>query len=201
MKSNLRNNLTLIFMTLGIMSIYCQKRDTIFYSNRNIRSIEIQKDKEKVLEKFNSETGENLLINDKFHYEYFDSIMQMRRVLDVVNYKIEQEFWISDNDTIYNLAKFEPDFDKKITRFFTYISNNLVYPTEALNKQIEGKVMVSFIVDKNGMIKQIQPLTNIGYGLEAASIELLKKYKKWGILYLNSRPINCFFRLPITYRL
>lgn len=89
-----------MFMTLGIMSIYCQKRDTIFYSNRNIRSIEIQKDKEKVLEKFNSETGENLLINDKFHYEYFDSIMQMRRVLDVVNYKIEQEFWISDNDTV-----------------------------------------------------------------------------------------------------
>ncbi len=201
MRSNLKNNLILIFVILGIGSIYCQKRDTVFYSNKNIRSIEIHIDKDKVLEEFNSETGENLLINNKFHYEYFDSIMQMHRVLDVENKMIAQEFWISNNDTIYNLAKFEPDFDKKITKFFTYVYNNLVYPSEALDKKVEGKVMVSFIVDKNGIIQQIQSLTNIGYGLEAASIELLKKYKKWGILYLNSKPINCFFRLPITYHL
>jgi hypothetical protein len=201
MKSNLRNNMTFILLTLGILSIYCQKRDTIFYANKNIRSVEIQKNGEKVLEEFYSETGQNLLINNKFHYEYFDSIMQMPRMLDVENNKITQEFWTSNSDTIYNLAKFEPDFDKRITKFFRYISNNLVYPSEALEKHIEGKVKVSFIVDKNGMIKKIQPLTNIGYGLEIAAIELLNKYKKWGVLYLNSKPINCFFRLPIAYRL
>lgn len=201
MKLNIKNSFILIFMTIGIMYSYCQKRDTIFYTNKNIRSIEIQKDGEKILQDFYSEKGENLLIKNSFHYEYFDSIMQMSRILDVDNKKIIQEFWISNTDTIYNLARFEPDFDKKITKFLKYVSNNLVYPTEALEKHIEGKVMICFIVDKNGMIKQVQPLTNIGYGLEITSIELLNKYKKWGILYLNSKPINCFFRFPITFRL
>jgi len=61
--------------------------------------------------------------------------------------------------------------------------------------------MIGFIVDKTGMITQIKPLTNIGFGLENASIDLLKKYKKWGVLYLNSKPISCYFTLPFTYRL
>jgi len=199
MKTILKNNLTLIFMTLGIVSGYCQKRDTIFYMNKNIRSVEIKKGSEKVLEKFYSEKGENLLINDKFHYEYFDSIMKMPRILDVENNKITQEFWTTNTDTIYNLAKFDPDFDKKVMKFFRYISNNVVYPKEAFEKHIEGVVMVSFIVDKTGMITQIKPLTNLGYGLETASMDLISKYKKWGILYLKSKPINCFFQLPITY--
>jgi len=201
MKMNLKNSLILIFMTIGIMSSFCQKPDTTFYAEKKIRSIQYQKDGEVRLLKFFSENGENLLTDNKFHYENFDLNMGMSRIVDVANNKIVQEYWVSGVDTIYNNAKFEPDFDKKIEKFFRYISNNTVYPSEALEKQIQGKVVISFIVDKTGMITQIKPLTNIGFGLENESIELLKKYKKWGVLYLNSRPINCYFTLPFTYRL
>jgi len=187
-------------MTIGIMTSYCQKRDTTFYSDNKIRSVQYHKDDEVILVNFFSEKGENLL-NKDFHYENFDSNMGMLRIVDVVDNKISQEYWVSSVDTIYNYAKFEPDFDKKSAKFFRYLRNNIYYPNEAFGESIQGIVRLSFVVDKTGMITQIKPLTNIGFGLENASIELLEKYRNWGIIYLNSKPINCYFTIPVTFRL
>ncbi len=201
MNLNLKNCLVVIFMSMGIMSAYCQKSDTTYYSNKKIRSIEVEKNGEMVLKKFVSELGEDLLAKQDFDYTYFDSLMGMTRIVEIKNNSVNREFWISNQDTIYNRAKFEPDFDVKVAKFYKYVSRKLTYPTDAFEKDIQGKVMISFIVDKDGLIKQIEPLTNLGYGLENASIELINKYKNWGILYLNARPIEVYFRLPIMYHL
>lgn len=201
MNLKLKTILILLLITIGTISGYSQKQDTILYSNGNIRSIEIKKDNDKILLEFFSEKGENLLTKTNFQYEYFDSVMLMSRAIVIEDKKIIQEIWYLNGDTIYNRTKFEPEFDAKVKKFFTYVSNNLVYPKEALNNEIEAKVMISFIVDRNGIIQQVKPLTNIGYDLEKSSIELINKYKVWGVLYLNSKPISCFFRLPISYRL
>ncbi len=201
MNLNLKISLVVILMTMGIMSAYCQKCDTTFYSNNKIRSIEVEKNGEMVLKKFVSELGADLLTKQDFDYKYFDSLMGMNRIVDIKDNQVNREYWVSDQDTIYNRAKFEPDFDLKVSKFYKYVSRKLTYPTDALEKGIQGKVMISFIVGKDGLIKQINPLTNLGHGLETASIELINKYKNWGILYLDGKPIEVYFRLPIMYHL
>lgn len=201
MKINNKFYFLFFFILIGINSTFSQKNDTVFYSNKNIRSVEVGKNQEKVLLNFFSEKGENLLLQNSFHYEYFDSLMLMKRVVDVENKKITQEFWVSNNDTIYNNAKFGPDFDDLVIKFYKYVYEHLDYPREAINEKIEGKVIISFIVDKEGRITQIKPLTTIGFGLEDNAIKLINRYKKWGRIYLNYVPISCYFRLPISYRL
>jgi len=201
MKFNIKNSIVLVFMTMEVMSAYCQKCDTTFYNNKEIRSIEVEKNGKMVLQKFVSELGVDLLTKQNFNYKYFDDLLGMTRIVDIENNSITQEYWVSGIDNIYNRAEFEPDFDLKVAKFYKYVSKNLAYPTEAFEKDVQGKVMISFIVAKDGLIERVKPITNIGYGLENAAIELINKYKNWGILYLDGKPIECYFRLPITFRL
>jgi uncharacterized protein YjhX (UPF0386 family) len=190
-----------LFMILGTLTILGQKRDTTFFADNRIRSIEMDQQGIKVLTVFNSLDGDNLLGKGDFIYSYFDSTMNMSRVVDIKAGRISREFWTSNNDTIYNTADFDKKFNKQITAFINYIYNNQSYSKEALEKRIEGNVKISFIVDKNGEITRIKPLTNVGSGLEDVSIQLISKYKKWGIITIDKVPVSCYFRFPISYRL
>jgi len=187
-------------MILGTLTILGQKRDTTFYADNKIRSIEMDQHGKKVLTLFNSLDGDNLLSKGNFNYSYFDSTMNMSRVVDVNSGRISREFWISNNDTIYNTADFDKKLNKQISTFTNYIFSNLSYSKEAKEKRIEGNVKISFIVDKKGYITQIKPLTNVGFGLEDVSIKLISTYKKWGIITINKVPVSCYFRFPIYYR-
>lgn len=188
-------------MLLGTLTAIGQKRDTTFFANNKIRSIEEDQQGIKVLTVFNSLEGENLLVEGDFVYSYFDNSMNMNRFVDVKTDRISKEYWVSNNDTIYNSADFDKKFKKQISAFLNYIYANQSYSNEALDNRIEGLVKISFIVDKNGEITQIKPLTNIGFGLEDISINLISRYKKWGIITINKLPVSCYFRFPIKYKL
>lgn len=190
-----------LLMLLGTLTAIGQKRDTTFFANNKIRSIEEDQQGIKVLTVFNSLEGENLLVEGDFVYSYFDNSMNMNRFVDVKTDRISKEYWVSNNDTIYNSADFDKKFKKQISAFLNYIYANQSYSNEALDNRIEGLVKISFIVDKNGEITQIKPLTNIGFGLEDISINLISRYKKWGIITINKLPVSCYFRFPIKYKL
>jgi len=152
-----------------------------------------------MLVSFLSIQGENLLVNDNFKYSYFDSIMGSIKVVLVENKSINQEYWISGNDTIYDKAKFDPIVDTQVNKFMNYISNHLVYPTYAQSKGVTGKVYVSFVVIKTGDITQLKALTKLGYELEDTALNLVSKYGKWGFVKLNKETVNCYFKLPVNF--
>lgn len=185
----------LFFVTI----VNCQKVDTTFYDNGKIRSIEIKKKKKMLLREFYSETGEDLMEKMSFDYSYFDKQMDMNRYVLVENGYIEKEYWYNDKDTLYNRAKFDPSLDLLINRFLEYVSYHLKFPEEALNNNIEGKVIISFIVNKKGKIIFIRPITKIGYGLEYNASKMIETYSNWGVVYLEGKPINCYFRFPVNY--
>lgn len=191
---------TLLFLSIGVTNAFCQKSDTTYFENRKVRSIEVKQNETKVLTKFFSEDGENLLLKGTFKYSYFDSYMNLERIVEVEKCIITREYWINKQDTIFNRAKFADNMNEQVNTFYRYISRKLKYPNEAFDKKIEGDVMVSFIVDKTGEITQIKPLTEIGYGLETSAVELIMKYKKWGKIIVDNNPVNCYLRLPVRYK-
>lgn len=201
MNLNTKAILPLLMLTLGINIANGQKLYPVYYSNGNIRSIEKDVDGKRKLVEFRSEKQEDLLTQPNFHFEYFDSIMQMARVLDIENFKIVLDYWHSNNDTIFNEIQFEPKFDRQSANFMSEIYKNLVYPQEAVNVFYEGTIKLGFIVNKKGEIKNVKALTELGFGLEKAGIELLNKIKDFGIITIKSKPINCYLTLPIDFRL
>jgi len=199
MYSNLANKIFFILFVLIPAICFSQKNDTVFYGKNTIRSIELQNENDKILLSFSTINGDNLLTQDSFKYSYFDSIMGSMKVVLVENKSISQEYWISGIDTIYSRAKFDSVVDQQVNRFVNSISKNLVYPDIALIKGINGKVCVSFVVNKMGDITNLKKLTKIGYKIEETVLDSIEKYGKWGLVKLNNETVNFYFKWPINF--
>ena len=61
-------------------------------------------------------------------------------------------------------------------------------------------VIMQFVVDIDGNVSDIKPLTNIGFGLEQEAIRVLKKATKWKPTIQNGRPVKAYRQQPITFQ-
>ena len=85
-----------------------------------------------------------------------------------------------------------------------YISTNLVYPKQARRKNIEGRVIVQFIVNTDGTIDSARAVNKkvLGYGLEEAAVDLIKHMPKWQKSgRQNGKLVKVFYSQPILFKL
>lgn len=89
-------------------------------------------------------------------------------------------------------------------KFISYINSNLVYPDDLLNRDINDKVIVKFIIQKNGFISNIEILKDIegGFGAEVKRIisNLNRKNVRWIPGKNKGKPENVFIILPVYFR-
>ncbi len=85
-----------------------------------------------------------------------------------------------------------------------YISTNLVYPKQARRKNIEGRVVVHFIVNTDGTIDSAHAINKkvLGYGLEEAAVDLIKNMPRWQKPgRQNGKLVKVFYSQPIIFKL
>ncbi len=63
--------------------------------------------------------------------------------------------------------------------FNNYIAENLKYPDQALENNIEGRVTVEFTVQPSGQISDFKIVKGLGYGCDEEAIRLIKQGPKW----------------------
>ncbi len=61
-------------------------------------------------------------------------------------------------------------------------------------------VIVQFVVDKDGNVSDIKPLTNVGYGMEEEAVRVLKRATKWEPAINGGYPVKAYHRQPITFQ-
>ena len=61
------------------------------------------------------------------------------------------------------------------------------------------KVVVRFIVNKDGSISDVQAETNHGYGMDSAAVALIKKGPKWEPAIQNGNIVTAYRKQPITF--
>ena len=91
------------------------------------------------------------------------------------------------------------------TEMIKYISNNLKYPSEARKNGVEGKVVVQFIVDKDGSIDDISLLRDIGSGCGEEAVRVVenmnKLSKRWAPGKQKGNNVRVKFTLPFSFKL
>jgi len=88
-----------------------------------------------------------------------------------------------------------------MTAFYGHIAQNLNYPKQARKEKIEGRVMLKFIVDSDGSIKDVQVLQGIGGGCDEEAVRVVSSSPKWKPGTLRGVPVPQEIRLPIQFRL
>lgn len=72
-----------------------------------------------------------------------------------------------------------PQFPGGEDSLYSFIYSNLRYPQEAIDNGIEGRVYITFVVEKDGSITGIKILRDIGYGCGEEAVRVLKMMPKW----------------------
>jgi protein TonB len=60
-------------------------------------------------------------------------------------------------------------------------------------------VVIQFIVDKNGSVTQLTPITHFGYGMEEEVMRVIQKSPKWRPAMQNGKPVKAYRKQPITF--
>lgn len=103
----------------------------------------------------------------------------------------------SEDNSVYNSAGIEvkPEFSGGMSKFYNYISKNYISPNVP---GLKGKVIVSFVIEKDGSITDIKVLRDIGYGSGEEAVRVLKNCPKWTPAEQNGKKVRCQYMLPLS---
>jgi len=94
-----------------------------------------------------------------------------------------------------------PEFYGGMKGWGEYLQSALKYPDEARKNKITGRVILSFIVLKNGSITDIKVLRGIGGGADEEAVRVVKESPKWKPGILKGEPVNVAYTMPIFFQL
>ncbi len=82
-----------------------------------------------------------------------------------------------------------------------YIYKNLKYPAIAREISVEGTVILSFVIDKNGKLHELEIIRDIGGGCGAAAAKVIKGLDHWVAGKHNRQAVNVKYTIPIKFKL
>lgn len=108
---------------------------------------------------------------------------------------------IEEDNTPFTTVEVQPTFMGGNSEMYKFLGKNLKYPTAAQRANIQGKVFLSFIVEKDGSITDIETMKGIGFGCDEEAMRVVKLMPKWIAGKQNGRNVRVKFTIPVFFRL
>jgi len=106
----------------------------------------------------------------------------------------------TDYDKTFTKVEIESDYPGGIAAWARYLTKNLNYPEEAQNSEIQGTVIVKFIVDKEGKVSDVEAISGPNE-LRDEAVRVIKKSGNWIPAVQNGRKVKSYKSQPINFRL
>lgn len=84
-----------------------------------------------------------------------------------------------------------------------FFAKTIRYPQAAKKAQVEGRVMVEFIVEKDGSLSDLRVVRGLelGHGLPEEAIRVVKSTPKWQPANNFGKPVRAYFLIPVDFKL
>lgn len=107
----------------------------------------------------------------------------------------------SVTDTIYNNIEIMPEFPGGFSELMNFLTSNVNYPESAKTNNIEGRTFVSFVVEKDGSITDIEVLRGFDKDCDAEAVRVVSTMPKWKPGVKDGETVRCRFTLPFTFKI
>ncbi len=122
-----------------------------------------------------------------------------------------QESWSLDEvvvspkaatDTVisFEAVNIQPEPQGGMRAFLDYIGQNYVYPKAAVDAGVEGRVILTFLVDDDGKLSNIKSVRDLGYGTAEEAIRVLESSSPWKPGRVKDKAVKVQFTLPIMLK-
>lgn len=113
----------------------------------------------------------------------------------------ESEFEEEVVETVFTKVEIMPEFPGGQSRMFSFIGKTVRYPEIARENNVQGKVYIQFVVNKDGSIDEAKVLRGIGYGCDEEALRAVNKMPNWNPGEQKGKPVKVKFVLPVSFRL
>ena len=102
---------------------------------------------------------------------------------------------------IFTVVESMPGFPGGEAARIKYLNENIKYPQMARESGIQGRVFVTFVVEKNGKVTDVRVLRGIGGGCDEEAVRVIKNMPNWNAGKQRGKPVRVQFNMPILFKL
>ena len=85
--------------------------------------------------------------------------------------------------------------------FSKWVNQNITYPELAKEKGVEGRVVLNFVVDENGEVKNVKVLKGVDPTLDAEAVRVVSNSPKWAAGKQNGQATKVSYTFPVLFKL
>ncbi len=108
----------------------------------------------------------------------------------------------TDSRGYYNTTETAPTYGGGSEALEMYFNNNIDFPQEAIDNNVEGTVMVAFTIDEDGTVGNAKVTSpQLGYGLDEAAVRVVNGMQSWNAGTIKGKKVKAWYSLPVTFRM
>ena len=106
-----------------------------------------------------------------------------------------------NSNRVYDVVEQMPSFPGGISGLRTYLNQNIRYPAEAQENCVQGRVVVRFVVGKDGHISDVTVLRSVDPSLDKEAIRVVRNMPRWTPGKQGGEPVRVRYNVPVSFRL
>lgn len=107
---------------------------------------------------------------------------------------------IEDNE-IFKIVEKMPEFPGGMAACLKFLANNIKYPTISQEHGVQGKVVIQFVVNKDGSIVDPTVVRSVDPHLDKEALRVISMMPKWTPGMQRGKPVRVKYTVPVTFRL
>ena len=108
---------------------------------------------------------------------------------------------VVEETKIFTVVEQMPMFPGGDAALMSYLSSNIHYPTVAAENGVQGRVVVGFVVERDGSITDVNVLRSVDPSLDREATRVVKSMPKWTPGKQNGSAVRVKYQVPVTFRL
>jgi TonB family protein len=104
-----------------------------------------------------------------------------------------------DTNRIYTSVETAPRFGNDYSDWAKYVKTNQQYPEKAKQDNLEGRVIVSFVVERDGRLTNIKVVRSISPECDNEALRLIKNSSKWKPATIQGKNVRCAYMVPVNF--
>jgi protein TonB len=101
----------------------------------------------------------------------------------------------------YQEVDVKPSFNGgDANQFAVWVAENIVYPEVAKNNGVTGRVVLQFVIEKDGSVNDVKVLRGVDPALDAEAVRVVSMSPKWSPGMEDGKPVRVSFTFPLIFR-
>lgn len=121
--------------------------------------------------------------------------------LTVISYGTVKKGGDDESKAALSVAEVMPEYPGGMKEMMGFLSANIVYPKDAEKKGEQGRVIVSFVVEKDGSITHAKVVKSVSPSLDAEALRVVGKMPKWTPGKNKGEDVAVNFVMPVSFKL